>query len=39
MWGQIQELDNDTSGLFKGIKEEFLLEINKVKNEKPIFDK
>lgn len=33
VWGQIQELDNDTSGLFKGIKEEFLAEMNRIKNE------
>jgi hypothetical protein len=33
VWHQIQELDNDPSGLFTGIKDDFLKQIQKAKNE------
>lgn len=33
IWQNIQEIDNDTSGLFKGIKDDFLKEINAQKSQ------
>jgi hypothetical protein len=33
VWGQVKELDSDTSGLFTGFKDEFLTRVKEVKNE------
>ena len=33
VWGQVKELDADTSGLFRGFKDDFLTRVKEVKNE------